>query len=75
MLTKFSREKIAKIKEKYSEGVVVKLVDSSDETMVSKIGKKMTVEIVDDIGQLHGSWENGSSVAINLEADRIEIVK
>lgn len=75
MLTKFSREKIARIKEKYSEGVVVKLVDSSDETMASKIGKKMTVKIVDDIGQLHGSWEDGSSVAINLEADRIETVK
>lgn len=35
------------------------------------IGK---VEYVDDIGQIHVQWENGSSLALNADIDKFEII-
>jgi ABC-type sulfate transport system substrate-binding protein len=33
-----------------------------------------TVAYVDDIGQVHVSWENGSNLALNVDADRFQVV-
>lgn len=32
-------------------------------------GLKGIVDMVDDIGQIHVNWENGSSLALNVEVD------
>ncbi len=37
-------------------------------------GLKGTIKKVDDIGQIHVSWENGSSLAINPKIDKFEII-
>ena len=33
------------------------------------------VKFIDSIGQIHVSWENGSSLALNPRFDRFEVVK
>ena len=38
-------------------------------------GLKGEVEFVDDIGQIHVSWENGSSLALNTEVDEFHVEK
>ena len=36
---------------------------------------KGTVKFVDDAGQVHMSWENGSSLALNIDEDTFEKVE
>lgn len=38
-------------------------------------GLKGTVKFVDDAGQIHMSWENGSSLALNIHEDTFEKVE
>ena len=37
-------------------------------------GSRGVVDHVDDIGQIHMKWENGSSLALNVEEDRFDII-
>ena len=37
-------------------------------------GSKGIVDYVDDIGQIHMKWENGSCLALNVEEDRFDII-
>lgn len=34
-----------------------------------------TVMAIDSIGQIHVSWENGSSLALNPKFDKFEVVR
>ncbi len=34
-----------------------------------------TVMAIDSIGQIHVSWDNGSSLALNPKFDKFEVVK
>lgn len=70
-LTCFTKEQIQELRNMFSKETTVKLICSTDETMQDRLGMCMTVEYVDDIGQLHGRWEDGSSLAINLETDTL----
>ena len=36
-------------------------------------GLKGVVKMVDDIGQIHVSWENGSGLALNIEEDSFRV--
>ena len=36
-------------------------------------GLEGTIESVDDIGQIHVRWDNGSSLALNYEEDSFEV--
>lgn len=66
------REKIARIKEMYPKGTPIRLYSMEGEQTVPP-GSRGIVDHVDDIGQIHMKWENGSCLALNLEADRFEI--
>jgi len=37
-------------------------------------GSRGVVDHVDDIGQIHMKWENGSCLALNIEVDRFDII-
>lgn len=53
------------------------IFDSSgriDEAATRMKGVCGTVVSVDDIGQLHVAWDNGSSLAINPEVDSFSLV-
>lgn len=47
----------------YPEGTRVKCIRMSGETSV-KSGDLGTVNFVDDAGQIHVNWDNGSSLAL-----------
>ncbi|MBR4060097.1 MAG: DUF4314 domain-containing protein [Lachnospiraceae bacterium] len=68
-----SRKEVEGIKKQYPKGTKIRLCEMEGETTVPP-GTKGTVTKVDDIGQIHVKWENGSSLAINTEVDDFYIV-
>lgn len=68
-----SRKEVERIKEKYPKGTPIHLYSMEGETAVPP-GSRGVVDYVDDIGQIHMKWENGSSLALNVEEDRFDII-
>lgn len=67
------REQIERLKERYPAGTVVRLGQMEGEhQMPSGMDGKVTG--VDDIGQIHVEWENGSTLALNVEEDDFTVV-
>lgn len=60
------------LKEQYKEGTRVILYNMAGEDML--IGLKGTIKLVDDIGQIHVNWDNGSTLPINTELDTFSII-
>lgn len=60
-------DKIKRLRDEYLEGDIVVLVNMEGENLAC--GLKGTVVKVDDIGQIHVNWENGSRLALNSEFD------
>ena len=63
-----NREKIAQIKKSYPPGTRVELISMEGESKMPS-GLEGTVTIVDDIGQIHVDWDNGSTLALVPETD------
>jgi hypothetical protein len=59
---------VEKLREMYPEGTKIILQEMQGESQMAK-GLKGTVTHVDDAGQIHMKWENGSSLALNVEVD------
>lgn len=68
-----SREEIARIKEMYPKGTPIRLYSMEGEPQMPP-GMKGKVRLVDDIGQIHMSWENGSTLPLNTEKDQFDIL-
>lgn len=68
-----SRKEIERIREKYPKGTPIHLHNMEGETAVPP-GSRGIVDHVDDIGQIHMKWENGSSLALDTEEDRFDII-
>lgn len=66
--------KIEEIKETYSEGMTIVLAEMKGESKMPA-GLRGTVKFVDDMGQIHMNWENGSSLALNVEEDKFIMVE
>lgn len=62
---------IRKIKEHYLPGMKIELIHMEGEDMPK--GLVGEVKHVDAIGQIHMSWENGSSLPLNVEVDEFSI--
>ena len=58
-----SREQLEKIREKFPIGQRVSLV-RMDDAQAPPIGTEGTVRDVDDMGTVHVSWDNGSSLGV-----------
>ena len=65
---------INEIRELYPAGTQIVLEEMSGESQMP-YGLKGTVDFVDDMGQIHMNWENGSSLALNVEEDSFEKVE
>ena len=65
---------IQKIKEDYPAGTTIELIRMDGESHMYE-GLKGEVTGVDDIGQIHMKWENGSSLALNPEIDAFSKVE
>ncbi len=56
------------LRKMYPKGTRVEL-HHMDDPFAPPSGTKGTVMFVDDIGQIHVKWENGSSLALNVKLD------
>ena len=59
------------LREEYPEGTRVELVEM-DDLQAPPVGTKGTVYLVDDIGSIHVSWDNGSTLAVLYGTDRVK---
>lgn len=66
-------KKVERIKNQYQEGMKVRCIYMEDAYAVPR-GTVGVVTSVDDMGTIHVNWENGSSLGVILECDRIAIV-
>lgn len=65
---------VEKLREMYPEGTKIILQEMQGESRMAK-GLKGTVTHVDDVGQIHMKWENGSSLALNVEVDTFKKIE
>ena len=68
-----SKRNILKLRRELPKGTVVELVHMEDPYPI-KAGVRGTVEHIDDLGQIHVNWENGSTLALNPEIDEYRII-
>ena len=62
------------LKEKYIPGTRIELSVMAGESQMPS-GLKGTVTGVDDMGQVHINWDNGSSLALNVVEDSFKIIE
>ena len=62
---------INELRNEFPEGTAVKLTKMENEPQMYE-GLKGVVTSVDDIGQIHVKWENGSTLALNTKTDIFE---
>jgi len=68
------REKVNSYRRQYPIGAKVELVCKGDPHRDMLVGLKGIVTFVDDSGQIHCAWENGSSLALVPGIDRFRAV-
>lgn len=68
-----TEEEIKAIKEKYQLGTQIRLIKMYDLQQLDA-GTIGTVIAVDDLGQIQMKWENGSTLALNVDIDEFEIL-
>ena len=64
-----TQQELEQLRQQYPKGTRLKLIAMEDPQGVPE-GTVGEVELVDDIGQIHMNWENGSSLALIPEADK-----
>lgn len=65
-------KEIEELRNLYKKGTKIKLIKMYGENM--KTGMIGIVDFVDDIGQIHMNWDNGSSLALNDKIDEFLII-
>lgn len=63
---------VDKIKEMYPVGTMIMLENMQGENLPK--GTIGQVKKVDDIGQIHTMWQNGSSLALNIKVDKFKVL-
>ena len=62
-------------KSKYPKGMKLRLTAPIEDRYTPKaVGDILTVSYVDDAGQIHVKWENGSSLALIPGVDKFKVV-
>lgn len=65
------REIVERLRKEYPQGTRIRLLEM-DDSQAPPIGTEGTVLDVDDIGSLVVHWDNGSSLNVVYEIDRVE---
>lgn len=68
------QKEVEELKARYPKGTQIELEEMRGEDRMQS-GLKGVVQGVDDIGQIHVSWENGSCLALNTEEDTFHVMK
>ena len=66
-----TRNEITELRKQYPRGARVRLLYMED-LQAPPVGCLGTVRLVDDIGTIHVSWDNGSSLGVVYGVDQIE---
>lgn len=61
-------------KKRYPKGTHIELI-YMDDPQAPPTGTRGIVDFVDDIGQIHIKWENGSGLALNTDYDTFKVIK
>lgn len=69
-----TRKEVGELRKRYPAGTRVRLVRMED-VQAPPAGTSGTVRFVDDIGTIHVSWDNGSSLGVVYGEDKIEPVE
>ncbi|HAZ4970894.1 TPA: DUF4314 domain-containing protein [Staphylococcus aureus] len=64
------RKQIELLKKHYVKGLRVELISVNDDFTDLKKGDLGTITKVDDIGQIHVNWDNGSTLALVYSEDK-----
>ena len=64
-----TQKELEQLHQQYPKGTRLKLISMEDPHGVPE-GTVGEVELVDDIGQIHMKWENGSGLALIPEVDK-----
>ena len=64
-----TQQELEQLRQQYPKGTRLKLIAMEDPQGVPE-GTVGEVELIDDIGQIHMKWENGSGLALIPEADK-----
>lgn len=67
----YNEEKINNIKKMYPIGTRIKLISMEDNYNVPS-GTQGTIDFIDDEGQIHMKWDNGSTLALIYGVDSFE---
>ncbi len=59
-----THEEVQRIKDQYPPGTRIRLNSMSDPWSPVPDGTEGTVDMVDDIGQIHMKWDNGRTLAL-----------
>lgn len=68
-----SENELMMLRKKYPIGTMVQLIAMNDE-QAPPVGTIGEIQFVDDAGSVHIHWQNGSSLAVIPDVDRIEIL-
>ena len=68
-----SSQELQSIQRRFPQGTQIKLLQMTGEPQM-KPGTLGTVKFVDGIGQVHVTWQNGSSLALDVNMDKFEIL-
>ena len=69
-----TREEVQRIKDQYPPGTRIRLNSMSDPWSRVTEGTEGTVDMVDDIGQLHMKWDNGRTLALVPGEDSFSVI-
>lgn len=64
---------LKRLREKYPIGTKIQLI-SMDDIQAPPVGTIGEVTFVDDIGNIHVKWQNGSSLAVIPGVDKVTIL-
>lgn len=69
----YDHKKVERLKERYPAGTRIQLINMSGESDMPS-GLTGTVDLVDDIGQIQMTWDNGRSLALVPGEDSFTII-
>ena len=69
-----THEEVQRIKDRYPPGTRIRLNSMSDPWSPVPEGTEGTVDMVDDIGQLHMKWDNGRTLALVPGEDLFSVI-
>lgn len=68
-----AKEIIHRLREQYPEGCRVELAYMNDPYSKLKPGDRGTVDVIDDIGTIFCTWDNGSTLGIVYGEDAVKL--